>query len=101
MRTARTLFASAVLTAMFAVAGPTATAASAVENHTTDHTASSSSAHDHDRCKHGHKRDHHKKDHRRKHHKKNHHKRDHHRWDHHRPSGGVHTGGGGLMDFLR
>nr|WSX18697.1 hypothetical protein OG690_02020 [Streptomyces tubercidicus] len=102
MRTARTLFASAVITAMFAVTAPAATAMSAVEGHTTDHVASSSD-HDHDRCKHGHhKRDHHKRDHRKKdHRKKNHHKRDHHKRDHHRPSGGVHTGGGALADLLR
>lgn len=103
MRTARTLFASAVITAMFAVTAPAATAVSAVGDHTTDHVASSSSGHDHDRCKHGHhKRDDHKKDHRKKnHHKRDHHKRDHHRRDHHRPSGGVHTGGGALADLLR
>ncbi|MEU8782458.1 hypothetical protein [Streptomyces sp. NPDC048637] len=104
MRTARTLFASAVITAMFAIAAPTATAASSVEDHATDHVASSSSDHDHRKCKHGHhKRDHHKKkDHRKKnHHKRDHHKRDHHRWDHHRPTGGVHTGGGYLADLLR
>ncbi|WP_395372746.1 hypothetical protein OHU45_35340 [Streptomyces tubercidicus] len=112
MRTARTLFASAVITAMFAVTAPAATAMSAVEGHTTDHVASSSD-HDHDRCKHGHhKRDHHKRDHRKKdhrkkdhrkknHHKRDHHKRDHHWRDHHRPSGGVHTGGGALADLLR
>ncbi|WP_327158640.1 hypothetical protein [Streptomyces tubercidicus] len=102
MRTARTLFASAVITAMFAVTAPAATAMSAVEGHTTDHVASSSD-HDHDRCKHGHhKRDHRKKDHRKKnHHKRDHHKRDHHWRDHHRPSGGVHTGGGALADLLR
>ncbi|WP_148588760.1 hypothetical protein [Streptomyces sp. WAC01526] len=100
MRSARTLFASAVITAMFAVAAPTATAA---EAHTTDHVASSSSDHDHRKCKHGHhKKDDHKKDHRKKkHHKRDHHKRDHHRWDHHRPNGGVHTGGGYLADLLR
>ncbi|MFE1172849.1 hypothetical protein [Streptomyces sp. NPDC058773] len=92
MRTARTLFASAVLTAMFAVAAPTATAASTAEGHTTDHIASSSPARDHDRCRHGH----HNRDHRKKHHKNRHH-----RHDHHRPSGGVHTGGGGLIDLLR
>lgn len=99
MRTARTLFASAVITAMFAITAPAASAVSAVEDHTTDHVASSSSDHDHGRCKHGHhKRDHHKKDHRKKNHR---HKRDHHKRDHHRPSGGVHTGGGALADLLR
>ncbi|MFE7539533.1 hypothetical protein [Streptomyces platensis] len=105
MRTARTLFASAVITAMFAITAPAATA---VEDHTTDHVASSSSRHDHDRCKHGHhKRDHHRKNHHRRdhhnrdHHGRDHHNRDHHGRDHHRPSGGVHTGGGALADLLR
>ncbi|MCF3143960.1 hypothetical protein [Streptomyces platensis] len=100
MRTARTLFASAVITAMFAVTAPAATA---VEGHTTDHVASSSSRHDHDRCGRGHHRhDHHWRDHhRRDHHNRDHHRRDHHRRDHHRPSGGVHTGGGALADLLR
>ncbi|MCF3176750.1 hypothetical protein IPZ61_25915 [Streptomyces sioyaensis] len=97
MRTARTLFASAVLTAVLAVT-PAAFASSAVEGPATDHGSSvASSRHDddrrgdedhrwgrdHDKCKHHHRRHHHR----------------HHR--HHRPVGGIHTGGGWMAHSFR
>ncbi|MBM4794158.1 hypothetical protein HXP44_19305 [Streptomyces sioyaensis] len=98
MRTARTLFASAVITAVFAVT-PTAFASSAVEGPATDSGSSvASTRHDdrwrgdddhrwgrhHDKCRHHHHRRHH---------------RHHHR--HYRPIGGIHTGGGAMAHSFR
>ncbi|MFD5736560.1 MULTISPECIES: hypothetical protein [Streptomyces] len=98
MRTARTLFASAVITAVLAVT-PAAFASSAVEGPATDGGSSvASSRHDddrrgdedhrwgrdHDKCKHHHHRRHHHRHHR-----------------HHRPVGGIHTGGGWLAHSFR
>ncbi|MFI0908174.1 hypothetical protein ACH4TE_32370 [Streptomyces sioyaensis] len=100
MRTARTLFASAVITAVLAVT-PAAFASSAVEGPATDSGSSvASSRHDddwrgdevhrlsrhHDKCKHHHHRRHHP---RHRHHR------------HHRPVGGIHTGGGWMAHSFR
>ncbi|QZY14273.1 hypothetical protein [Streptomyces decoyicus] len=94
MRTARTLFASAVITAVFAVTAPTAIATPAVEDSA---TVSATSAHgdgdDHHR-RGDRDRDHHWYGHHRHHHCKHGHHRHHYR--HHRPVGGMHTGGGAM-----
>ncbi|GGN54709.1 hypothetical protein ACFXN2_27295 [Streptomyces kronopolitis] len=96
MRTARTLFASAVITAVFAVTAPTALASSAAEGRETDGGYSASS-YRHDEHRRG------DDDHRwgRHHHKcrHHHHRRHHHR--HYRPIGGIHTGGGAMAHSFR
>ncbi|MDT0454761.1 hypothetical protein RM550_03265 [Streptomyces sp. DSM 41527] len=104
MRTARTLFASAVITAAFAVGAPTATASPAAVDGT---TVSATSAHhgdhgrhwrgdrdryrDHDHgrfCHHWHGRHHHMCRH-------------HHHSHHYRSVGGMHTRGGARVDVGR
>ncbi|MGW7486410.1 hypothetical protein [Streptomyces sp. NPDC054786] len=100
MRTARTLFASAVITAVFAVTAPGAMASSTAEDSA---TVSATSAHGDDHGRHGRGNRDHDHDwsghrwHGRHHHKCRHH---HHR-HHHRPVGGMHTGGGARMDLGR
>ncbi|PBC80633.1 MULTISPECIES: hypothetical protein [unclassified Streptomyces] len=88
MRTARTLFASAAITAVFAVGAPTAMASPAAEVVT---TVSATSAHhdDHGRsCHHWYGRHHHMCRH-------------HHHRHHYRPVGGTHTRGGARVDVGR
>lgn len=111
MRTARTLFASAVITAVFAVGAPTAMASPAAEDGT---TVSATSAHhdDHGRHRRGdrdrdryHDRDRHRDhDHGRYcHHWHGHHHmcKHHHHRHHYRSVGGMHTGGGTRVDVDR
>ncbi|MFJ6789311.1 hypothetical protein ACWDBF_08310 [Streptomyces angustmyceticus] len=115
MRTARTLFASAVLTAVLAVGAPTATALPAAGNSA---TVSATSAHhgddhgrfrrgdrdyDHDRFRRGDRDYDHcrfrrgDRDHGHRWHGRHHRCLHHHHRNHHRPFGGVHAGGGALM----
>ncbi|MGW7573430.1 hypothetical protein [Streptomyces sp. NPDC054765] len=89
MRTARTLFASAVITAVFAVTAPSAIASSAAEDSA---TVSATSAHNDDHGRYPRGDDDHRYGHRRHHHCRHGHHRHHHRW----PVGGVHTGGGAM-----
>ncbi|WP_328389816.1 hypothetical protein OHS81_34345 [Streptomyces sp. NBC_00400] len=111
MRTARTLFASAVITAVFAVGAPTAMASPAAEDGT---TVSATSAHhdDHGRHRRGDRdrdryrdRDRHRDhDHGRYcHHWHGHHHmcKHHHHRHHYRSVGGMHTGGGARVDVDR
>ncbi|MFH9247509.1 hypothetical protein ACH4LK_19000 [Streptomyces lydicus] len=101
MRTARTLFASAVMTALLAVAAPTAAASPVAELRATD-VSSSSIGHDRDSYGRGDGDGHGWSRHREcRHHRHCHHRfygcRHHHRRHDYRPIGGVHTGGGALM----
>ncbi|MFG2894210.1 hypothetical protein [Streptomyces sp. NPDC048248] len=91
MRTARTLFASAAITAALAISAPAAYALTTAEDRTPDSTSSSSS--DHDKSGKG---DHDKSG---KHHKGHKHDHDKSR-DGRKPHGGMRTGGGALATSL-
>ncbi|MFE3883726.1 hypothetical protein ACFXPQ_12610 [Streptomyces lydicus] len=104
MRTARSLFASAVITAVFAVGAPTAMASPTAGDTT---TVSTTSAHQNDHGRHwrgdrdrDRNRDHGRFCHRW--HGRHHHMCKHrHYRHHHQMLGGMHTGGGARMDVGR
>ena len=108
MRTARTLFASAVLTAVLAVGAPVATASPAAGDSATVSAPSAHHGDDHDRFRRG-DRDHDHdrfrrgdRDHDHRWHGRHHHRCLHHHHRHHqRPVGGVHAGGGALAHLDR